>query len=162
MYLYGQSLIGDEDDEPESLWLREVTILADAPTLRKIARFLESVADEIEQEQVPLDSVGWHMHYRDFLRDESDEQFWGGDVLVMQPYPPRDDLGDPGLARLPPLVRAARLGRAEAVGELLEGGQDPNETGPDGYGALHAACEANAPHVVEMLLKAGAAVDSDG
>jgi ankyrin repeat protein len=156
IYLYGRLLIEGEDDG--AVALREVTIGGDSARLRSLARFLEGAAAELE-EGGAHGCAGWHQHYQDFAREDSREEFWGGDVIVMQPLPPREDLGDPFLAQLRPLVRAARLGQSAVVGRMLADGQDPEQRGLDGTGALHAACDANAPLIVEMLLKAGTDVD---
>lgn len=90
MDLYGRPLIEAEDDENDPLLLREVTIAADPETLRNVARFLERTAARIEEDGAYFEP-DWHMPYQDFARDESDEDFSGGDVIAMQPLHPRED-----------------------------------------------------------------------
>jgi ankyrin repeat protein len=64
------------------------------------------------------------------------------------------------IERLPPLVRAAHLGDAGAVSELLGSDADPCESDEDGWSALHAAAVSNSLEVVQLLIAAGAEVDA--
>jgi len=59
-----------------------------------------------------------------------------------------------------PLMHAARLGRIGYVGELLSRGADPRELNADGNGALWFACHAGSAPCANVLIKAGAPLDS--
>lgn len=63
------------------------------------------------------------------------------------------------LAQVPPLVRVAALGDADAVDRLLAT-TEPDEADERGWSALHAAAVFNHATVVERLLSAGATVDT--
>jgi ankyrin repeat protein len=55
---------------------------------------------------------------------------------------------------------AAKYGNAKAVRVLLGAGVDPDARGSDGFTALALGVRANHPAVVEILVRAGAAVDA--
>jgi len=59
-----------------------------------------------------------------------------------------------------PLMYAARLGRIGYIGDLLSRGTDPREMNADGNGALWFACFADSAPCVNVLIKAGAPLDS--
>jgi ankyrin repeat protein len=61
---------------------------------------------------------------------------------------------------LPALVRAAAQGNTSETADLLLSGSDPDEADEDGWTALHAAAVFNHLQIVELLLQAGAAVDT--
>jgi ankyrin repeat protein len=61
---------------------------------------------------------------------------------------------------LPALVRAAAQGNISETADLLRAGCDPNEADEDGWTALHAEAVFNHLQIVELLLQAGAAVDT--
>jgi ankyrin repeat protein len=146
-----------DDRDRHAMMLGEVWIAADTETLRQLARFLQNAADEFDRW-----GEGWDDdHYSLFAKREFGIEYWGGDVTVVHPrYATRDDLGDPFLASLPPLVRAARLGDGAAVTELLAIGHDANDADADGFTALEAASQVAAPNLVRRLLSAGADVNA--
>ena len=59
-----------------------------------------------------------------------------------------------------PLLEAAKNGDVATVRSLLQGGADPNTAGGDGVSALHLAAEHGNLEIVQLLLRAGAAVDA--
>jgi len=137
--------------------LSEVVIAADAETLRRLARFLQRVADDIDKWGDDFD----HDHYKLVTERELGVDCWGGEVTVIHPRnADRDDLGDGYLTTLPPLVRAARLGDGVAVTSLLAGEHDANEADAVGFSALQAACVAGSATIVRRLLSTGADVDA--
>lgn len=70
-------------------------------------------------------------------------------------------IDDPAwVEQLPPLVRAAHLGDAAAVGMLLDSGVDPQQSDDEGWSALHAAAASNSVEVVQHLIRAGSVVDA--
>jgi ankyrin repeat protein len=71
-----------------------------------------------------------------------------------------DVTDDEWIDDLPPLVRAAALGDAGEVAELLRTGIDANQVTGWGWSALHAAARFNHLQVVVDLLAAGANVDA--
>ena len=58
-----------------------------------------------------------------------------------------------------PLVDAVRLGDADAVRVLLDGGADVDSKTPDGATALLWAVHTDQPELVRLLLEAGADVE---
>ena len=58
-----------------------------------------------------------------------------------------------------PLLAAAAHNNAEAVALLLRCGADPQGVDHEGIAPLHRAVQADAPHVADLLLAAGAEVD---
>jgi ankyrin repeat protein len=155
MELYGTPLDDEEGDRRAAV--RDVTIIASPDSLRHLAKFLEQIADEIDEYGARFD----HDHYQLFASRDLGNEYWGGDVTVLNPsFASREDLGDAFLSRLPPLVRAARLGDDAAVVSLLAAGEDPNEADEDGFSALQAACVASVSQIVKRLLDAGAGVEA--
>jgi ankyrin repeat protein len=67
---------------------------------------------------------------------------------------------DEWMNELPSLVRAAAKGNISEAAGLLRAGSDPNEADEDGWTAMHAAAAFNHLQIVELLLQAGAAVDT--
>lgn len=66
---------------------------------------------------------------------------------------------------LTPLLAAARFGQAFAVRRLVSAGADLHAVSPQGRGILHCAVEGDAPEILAMALKRGAAInrkDDDG
>jgi ankyrin repeat protein len=61
-----------------------------------------------------------------------------------------------------PLFDAAALSNLDKVRRLLDGGADPNQTGPNGNTALIAAAAQNDDRIVRLLLERGARVDQRG
>ena len=59
-----------------------------------------------------------------------------------------------------PLVEAVKSGDRPAVGRLLDAGEDPNQTLPDGTAALHWAAYRDDIEAADLLLRAGATVDA--
>ena len=55
-----------------------------------------------------------------------------------------------------PLIHASFLGQVDRVQELLHRGANPNESGPRGETALHAAVRSGNGELVSLLLEAGA------
>ncbi|MEA2196345.1 MAG: hypothetical protein QOJ25_396 [Solirubrobacteraceae bacterium] len=149
-----------DDDEDARRTLREVVIAGTSAELCRLGRFLHYAADEIDAD----DEEFAHAHLLLFEIDrhmDLGHEDWGGEVTVLHPRcATRQDRGDPWLASMPPLVRAARVGDAQSTAQLLEDGVDPDSADEDGYSALEAACDASTAPIVRSLLDAGADVDA--
>jgi ankyrin repeat protein len=63
-------------------------------------------------------------------------------------------------ASLPPLVEAAKAGNRDTLRALLQKGANANDADGDGTTALHWASYRNDPESVDLLIKAGAKVNS--
>jgi hypothetical protein len=75
--LYGY-LSDSEAEEP--VQLSEVSLVVDVKSLRQLAGFLLSCADEMDEKKKPY-GQDTHFHLRDFLKDEID-----ADVIVVPFY----------------------------------------------------------------------------
>ena len=84
---YDRGEPGDHDETPREL--REVSVVADDPAeLRRVAQFFAEAASIVEsrRELDPETHGGlasdWHLHYRDWADNWSDES---GDLIVIRP-----------------------------------------------------------------------------
>jgi len=78
--------------------------------------------------------------------------------LSAQGYP-SDDIDSPVLARVTPLMRAARLGEVAIAAELIACGAALDAANPDGNNALWLACFCGDPELVDLLIDKGIDID---
>ncbi|MCC9628789.1 ankyrin repeat domain-containing protein [Blastopirellula sp. JC732] len=73
---------------------------------------------------------------------------------------PTDDLEATRENETTALMRAARLGRADVIQDLLERGADPNRLNADKNPALWFACFSSSLKSIDLLIDAGADLDT--
>lgn len=80
------------------------------------------------------------------------------DWLLSHGYP-TDDIDAPLDNGITPLMRASKLGEAAAVFQLLQAGADLHAINIDGNNALWMACVGESIATMDLLIRAGIAVD---
>ncbi|CAE7359063.1 unnamed protein product [Symbiodinium natans] len=144
---------------------RELCRLCGVPRFRQRLLKGSAVLEDADELTSPIDVQMVVLPFiaaNDEQRQEMTDAVADGRILDVEKLlklPQDPNLGGPRGGRLPPLVSASMVGRADVVRLLLEASADKDSTDGNGSTALRTASYLGRADVVRELLEAGASKD---